>query len=160
MKEKATFAAGCFWHVQEAFEKVEGIVKTTAGYSGGRMKNPTYEDVCSGETGHAEAVQVEFNPKKVSYRKLLEVFWQIHDPTQLNRQGHDVGEQYRSVIFCHNAKQKKMAEESRKAEQKKYSNLITTQILPAPEFYPAEEYHQHYYRKHKILGLRKMFRCA
>lgn len=144
---KATFAAGCFWHVQEDFDKVDGVVRTTVGYSGGKTKNPKYEQVCDGDTGHAESVLVEYDPAKISYEKLLEAFWALHDPTQLNRQGPDVGEQYRSVIFYHDQIQKRAAEKSLKEEQKKLKSRIVTQIVPAPEFYPAEEYHQKYYAK-------------
>ena len=147
--EKATFGAGCFWHVEEAFRNVKGVVKTTVGYSGGKMSNPRYEDVCTQETGHAEAVQVEFDPSRVSYEKLLDVFWSNHDPTQLNRQGQDVGTQYRSAIFYHNPEQKKLAIASKEKLQKsgKYSKPIVTEILPASEFYKAEEYHQQYLEK-------------
>lgn len=147
--EKATFAAGCFWGVEEAFRKTRGVVNTMVGYTGGNMKNPSYEDVCSDATGHAEAVQVQFDPKKVPYEKLLDIFWQNHDPTQLNRQGPDVGSQYRSAIFCHNESQKKAALKSRQMLEKsgKYSKPIVTEIAPAAEFYKAEEYHQKYLAK-------------
>ena len=147
--ETATFAAGCFWGVEEAFRKTKGVINTMVGYTGGKMKNPTYEGVCSDETGHAEAVQIEFYPKKVSYEKLLDIFWQNHDPTQLNRQGPDVGSQYRSAIFYHTEKQKKAALKSKEILDKsgKYSRPIATQILPAADFYKAEEYHQRYLEK-------------
>lgn len=147
--EKATFAAGCFWGVEEAFRKTKGVVNTMVGYTGGKMKNPTYEDVCSDETGHAEAVQVEFDPKKVSYEKLLDTFWQNHDPTQLNMQGPDVGSQYRSAVFYHNERQRKAAIKSKETLNKsgKYSKPIVTGILPAADFYKAEEYHQRYLEK-------------
>lgn len=147
MTEKATFGAGCFWHVEEAFREIKGVVKTEAGYMGGTMKNPTYEDVCTDETGHAEVVQVEFDPKIVSYEKLLEVFWMIHDPTQKNRQGPDEGTQYRSAIFYHSEEQKKVAEKSLKETQKKFKEKIATEIKKAGMFYPAEEYHQKYLLK-------------
>src|SRR3989338_7153726 len=142
----ATFAAGCFWHVEEDFMHMKGVIKTTVGYSGGNMENPTYKDVCSDETGHAEAVQVEFDPKQVSYEKLLEVFWENHDPTQLNRQGPDAGTQYRSAIFYHDEKQKEMAIKSKNKIEKsgKFKKPIMTEIVPAKEFYKAEEYHQRY----------------
>lgn len=146
--EKATFAAGCFWGVQAAFDQTKGVLRTEVGYTGGTTKNPTYEDVCSDETGHAEAVLVEFDPKKVSYQELLEIFWKIHDPTQFNRQGPDVGTQYRSAIFYHSKKQKAAALASKEKAQKKFKRPIATKIENAKEFYPAEEYHQKYYKKH------------
>jgi peptide methionine sulfoxide reductase msrA/msrB len=145
--EKALFAAGCFWHVQEDFDKMEGVVKTTVGYTGGKTKNPTYEQVCGGNTGHAESILVEFDPKKTTYKKLVEAFWTLHDPTQKNRQGPDVGEQYRSAIFYQDENQKKIAEKSLKDEEKKRKTKFATQILLAKEFYPAEDYHQKYYAK-------------
>ncbi len=151
MTEKATFAAGCFWHVETAFCSVKGVVSTRVGYTGGDFSNPTYQDVCSGGTGHAEAVEIEFDPSEVSYEKLLDIFWDIHDPTQLNRQGLDIGAQYRSAIFYHGEEQKKAAIASIDAVQKlpKYrSRKVVTQILPAPEFWQAEEYHQKYLAKH------------
>ena len=147
--QKATFGAGCFWHVEEAFRKVKGVTSTTVGYMGGTLKNPTYEDVCSDKTGHAEVVQVEYDPSKISYGKILGVFWSIHEPTTLNRQGPDVGTQYRSVIFYHNEEQKKLALKSKESLEKsgKYKNNIVTEIRPASEFYRAEEYHQRYLEK-------------
>ena len=151
--ETATFAAGCFWHVEEAFGKVEGVIGTMVGYTGGKMKNPTYKAVCSDETGHAEAVHIEFDPKVVSYEGLLDVFWKIHDPTQLNRQGLDVGTQYRSAIFYHNEKQKKAAIISKEKQQKKLKNKIATQIAPIKDFYKAEEYHQKYFEKNKVANI-------
>ena len=154
--EKAMFGAGCFWHVEQAFGKVDGVVETAVGYAGGSMKNPKYEDVCSDETGHAEVVEVTYNPSKVKYEKLLDVFWNIHDPTQLNKQGHDVGTQYRSVIFYFNGQQKKKAIESKNMleKSKKYSKPIATEIKPAAQFFRAEEYHQKYLQK------RGLFSCA
>lgn len=148
--ETATFAAGCFWGVEETFRKTKGVVNTMVGYTGGNMKNPSYEDVCSDETGHAEAVQIEFDPKKVSYEKLLDIFWQNHDPTQLNRQGPDIGSQYRSAVFYHNEKQRKAALKSKEMLGKsgKYNKPIVTEILPAADFYRAEEYHQKYRQLH------------
>ena len=145
----ATFAAGCFWQVEEAFSKVNGVVSTMVGYTGGKTKNPTYEKVCTDATGHAEAVHVEFNPSKVSYEELLVVFWSIHDPTQLNRQGPDVGSQYRSAIFYYSNKQKKPAEKLKiKLEEfKELKGKIRTQIEPAGKFYRAEDYHQRYLEK-------------
>ena len=146
--EKATFGAGCFWGVEAAFREVKGVIDVTSGYSGGNTENPSYEQVCSNRTGHAEAVLVKFDPKKVSYAKLLQTFWSIHDPTQFNRQGPDVGSQYRSVIFCHNERQKKAALASKARQQSKYREKIVTEILSAGEFYRAEEYHQRYLEKH------------
>ncbi len=145
--EKATFAAGCFWGVEETFRTTEGVVSTMVGYTGGSTSNPTYEQVCSNATGHAEAVQVEFNPKLVSYVDLLHVFWSLHDPTTMNGQGLDIGSQYRSAIFYHGAEQKKAAEKSLKEEQKNYTNKIVTEIVPAGKFWKAEEYHQKYLMK-------------
>ena len=145
--EKATLAAGCFWGVEAAFRQIKGVKSTRVGYTGGEMKNPSYEDVCTDETGHAEAVEVTFDQIKAPYKDLLKVFWQNHNPTQLNRQGPDVGTQYRSAIFYHNAKQKKDAESSLKEEQKKYKNKIVTQILKAEDFFEAEDYHQQYLEK-------------
>ncbi len=145
--EKATFAAGCFWGVDAVFERTEGVEKTTVGYTGGKTKNPTYEQVCTGKTGHAEAVQIIYNPKIITYEQLLETFWMIHDPTQKNRQGPDIGTQYRSAIFYHNQEQKHMAEESKKQKEKYLEVKIQTEITLAKEFYPAEEYHQKYLKK-------------
>lgn len=145
--EIATFAAGCFWGVESAFRVVQGVLSTKVGYTGGSTKNPTYEHVCSDKTGHAEAVQVEFDPKQVSYHELLTVFWNCHDPTQLNRQGPDVGDQYRSAIFYHNEQQKKAALASQETMQQEYRGKIVTQILPASQFYNAEDYHQQYLEK-------------
>ena len=149
--EKASFAAGCFWGVQAAFDKIKGVVKTTVGYTGGDFQNPSYEQVCSDKTGHAEAILLEFNPKIVSYEKLLEIFWKIHDPTTINRQGPDVGSQYRSAIFYYNDEQRITALNSRDKEAKKYKNKIVTQIVKMKEFYPAEDYHQKYYLTHKVV---------
>lgn len=150
--EVATFAAGCFWHVQEGFDAVDGVVATTAGYAGGTKENPTYWEVHEGNTGHAESVRVEFDPSKVSYKELLDVFWRMHDPTTPNRQGPDVGAQYRSVIFFHSKKQEKEARESKDklGGSGKYKKPIVTEIVPAGEFYPAEEEHQKYYLKHGV----------
>jgi peptide methionine sulfoxide reductase msrA/msrB len=145
----ATFGAGCFWGVELTFENVPGVINAKSGYSGGHQQNPTYKDVCSDESGHAEVVQVEYDPSKVSYEKLLEVFWDYHDPTQLNRQGPDVGTQYRSVVFYHSPEQKAAAEASLAALRTsgKHKKPIVTQIEPAQTFYAAEDYHQDYLRK-------------
>jgi len=148
-KESAIFAAGCFWGVEEAFRTLKGVVETTAGYTGGSLKNPSYGQVCSGKTGHAEAVKVSFNPAIISYKELLEVFWSIHDPTQKDMQGPDVGRQYHSAIFYINESQRKEALASLKALENsgKFSKPIATEISKASEFYPAEEYHQKYVQK-------------
>ncbi|MFH1726499.1 MAG: bifunctional methionine sulfoxide reductase B/A protein [Elusimicrobiota bacterium] len=148
-RETATFAAGCFWGVEAAFAKAEGVLDTTVGYTGGRLKDPTYEQVCGHRTGHAEAVRVAFDPKRTSYEKLLELFWDIHDPTSLDRQGPDVGSQYRSAVFYHTPKQKRTASASKEELERsgRHGRGIVTQIAPAGDFYPAEEYHQDYYRK-------------
>lgn len=148
--EKATFAAGCFWHVEDTFRQIEGVAVTRVGYIGGSTKSPTYEQVCTDKTGHAEAVEVTFNPALVSYEELLDVFWASHDPTTRNRQGPDVGTQYRSAIFTHDALQAKAAEASRDRAQERFPRPIVTEIAPATEFYEAEEYHQQYYEKRGI----------
>jgi peptide-methionine (S)-S-oxide reductase len=148
--QKATFAAGCFWGVEAAFQQVKGVVSTQVGYTGGHVDHPTYEMVCSHTTGHAESVEVTFDPAKVSYKQLLDVFWQIHDPTQGNRQGWDMGSNYRSAIFYHSPEQKAEAEASLKEEQPKHKKPITTEITAAPTFWRAEEYHQKYDQKHGV----------
>jgi len=147
---KATFGAGCFWHVEDLLHKTKGVKSTAVGYIGGQLPNPTYEEVCTDKTGHAEAVEVDYDPDKISYKELLDVFWANHNPTTLNRQGPDVGIQYRSAIFYHNEKQKEIAENSKKSLEKsgKYDSPIVTEIVPAPTFYKAEEYHQKYFKKH------------
>ena len=152
--EKATFAAGCFWGVEEAFRELKGVKETIVGYSGGNMKNPGYGDVCSGKTGHAEAVEVRFDPQEISYRELLGVFWKIHDPTTMNRQGPDIGSQYRSAIFFHSKEQEQIARKSKEALEKsgKYEVRIVTEIVPATDFYTAEDYHQKYYLKRGMAG--------
>jgi peptide-methionine (S)-S-oxide reductase len=147
MTKKATFGAGCFWGVEAAFRQIEGVTRTEAGYEGGALENPSYEDVCSHTTGHAEVVEVTYDPERVSYDELLRVFWDKHDPTQLNRQGWDVGDQYRSVVFVHDEEQRAAAEASKQREQARWSRPIVTQVVPAETFYPAEDYHQQYLEK-------------
>jgi len=149
---KAVFAAGCFWGVEDAFRQVKGVTSTAVGYTGGHTKNPTYKEVCTDTTGHAEAVEVDFNPAQVSYRELLAVFFQSHDPTQLNRQGPDYGKQYRSAIFYQDAEQEAAARESKEALEKAglFKRPIVTQIAPVSDFYRAEEYHQQYFEKQGI----------
>jgi len=149
---KATFAAGCFWHVEDLFRKVKGVSSATSGYTGGAMPNPSYQDVCTDRTGHAEAVQVEYDPEQVSYDELLKVFWENHNPTTLNRQGPDVGTQYRSAIFFHDAEQEKTAKESMKNLQESMpEKKVVTEITPAKEFFKAEEYHQRYFEKQGLI---------
>src|SRR5258708_755296 len=146
---KGTFAAGCFWGVAATFRQIPGVSATRVGYTGGDLKNPTYKDVCSDRTGHAEAVEVEYDPAKVSYEDLLTVFWENHDPTQLNRQGPDFGTQYRSAIFYHSPEQEQAAQTSKRELEKshRYSRPIVTEIMPAVTFYEAEDYHQQYLEK-------------
>ena len=146
--QQAAFAAGCFWGIEKEFRQVKGVINTAVGYSGGQTKNPTYEQVCTGKTGHAETVLVEFDPALVAYDQLLDTFWNLHDPTTLNRQGPDVGEQYRSIIFYHNEEQKKAALASRDKKQKGLSQPIVTEIIPAVDLWRAEEHHQRYFDKH------------
>ena len=152
MAEIATFGAGCFWGVEAAFQRVPGVIDTAVGYSGGETPNPTYEDVCTNETGHAEVVQVTFDPAKVSYEQLLDVFWQAHDPTQVNRQGPDFGAQYRTAIFFHSPEQEAAAKKSLAAldDIGKFKRRIATEITPAGAFYRAEEYHQKYLQKRGV----------
>jgi peptide-methionine (S)-S-oxide reductase len=147
--EKATFAAGCFWGVEAAFRRVDGVVSTAVGYAGGSFENPTYEDVCSGQTGHAEVVQLEFDPAKVSYDRLLDLFWEVHDPTTLNRQGPDIGTQYRSAIFTHGPEQEDAARTSKARAQAsgRFRHPIVTEIAPASAYWQAEDYHQQYFEK-------------
>ncbi len=146
--ETATFAAGCFWGVEDTFMKKKGVKATSVGYTGGNFSNPTYEDVCTDKTGHAEAIQLRFDPREVSYEELLDLFWSIHDPTTKNRQGPDIGSQYRSTIFYHTAEQENIAKKSKQdLDDSKFQNKIVTEIVPATTFYPAEKYHQKYYQK-------------
>ncbi|MHA1279068.1 MAG: peptide-methionine (S)-S-oxide reductase MsrA [Candidatus Helarchaeota archaeon] len=153
MIETAIFAAGCFWNVDSAFRQVKGIISTTVGYTGGTVESPTYKEVCTGKTGHVEAVKVEYNPDLISYKDLLEIFWAIHDPTQLNMQWPDIGTQYRSVIFYLTETQRRLASSSKEKLEKSrtFSRPIVTEILSAKPFYRAEEYHQNYYEKNKII---------
>ena len=159
---KATFAGGCFWCMEEALDKVDGVVSTTSGYTGGRLKNPTYEDVSAGGTGHTESVEILYDPAKVTYAKLLEVFWRNIDPTTPNRQFCDGGNQYRSAIFFHDETQKRLAEDSKKAleKTKPFKEAIATEIAPASAFYPAEEYHQNFYEKNPIRYKVYKFNCG
>jgi peptide-methionine (S)-S-oxide reductase len=152
--EKATFAAGCFWGVEAEFRNLDGVTATAVGYTGGHTSEPTYRDVCNHTTGHAEAVRIEFDPARISYEQLLEEFWKLHDPTQLNRQGPDVGDQYRSAIFFHSPEQEEIATRSRDAAQPSHKRPIVTEITPATMFWPAEEYHQRYFEKTGISSCR------
>ena len=147
--QMATFAAGCFWGVEEAFTKIKGVKSTRVGYIGGNLQNPSYEDVCTDRTGHAEALQVKYDPKEVSYEELLDLFWSIHNPTTKNRQGPDIGSQYRSIIFYHTPEQESIAKKSKQEldASNKFQNKIVTEIVPAITFYQAEDYHQKYYQK-------------
>ena len=149
MSEIATFGAGCFWGVEANFRRIPGVIDVVSGYSGGHTQNPTYRDVCTDTTGHAEVVQVTFDPSKVSYEQLLDVFWGIHDPTQVNRQGPDFGKQYRTAIFYHSPEQEAAAKKSKQAldASGKFYHAIATEITPAGPFWPAEEYHQRYLDK-------------
>ena len=149
-KEKATFGAGCFWGVEAAFRSVPGVTDVASGYAGGNTENPTYKEVCTDTTGHAEVVEVEFDAARVSFDQLLEVLWNTHDPTTPNRQGPDIGSQYRSAVFCHNPEQQAEAEASvkRLTVSGRFANPVVTEITPAPRFYRAEEYHQRYFEKH------------
>lgn len=154
-KDIATFAAGCFWGVEDSFRQVPGVLDVTVGYTGGLLLNPTYEDVCAGNTGHAEAVQITYDTDKVSYGQLLDIFWKNHNPTTLNRQGPDRGTQYRSAVFFHNDEQKNTASSSKSALglNKVFADPVVTEIVPAEVFWPAEEYHQQYFAKKGIRGV-------
>jgi peptide-methionine (S)-S-oxide reductase len=149
--DTATFGTGCFWCTEAVFEQLNGVVKVTSGYSGGNVPNPSYKQVCTGETGHAECVQILYEPDKISFDELLEVFWQVHDPTTLNQQGADIGTQYRSAIFYHDAAQKEKAEKYKRElnDSGAFSKPVVTEISPAQKFYPAEDYHQEYYANNK-----------
>lgn len=156
MMEWVTFAAGCFWGVEAEFRKLQGVVSTTVGYTGGDFRDPTYFDVCTGATGHAEAVLVQFDPAQISYQQLLHAFWSTHDPTSVNRQGADVGNQYRSAIFFHTTEQEAAARRGKELldASGKYGRPVATQIVPATAFYHAEEYHQRYFEKHAVASCR------
>ena len=143
--ELATYGGGCFWCVEAIFQRLDGVKSVTSGYAGGKRENPTYKEVCGGDTGHAEVIQIEFDPKKISYAQLLDVFWQAHDPTTLNRQGADRGTQYRSIILYHDEHQKQVAEASKRAAAGQFRDPIVTEIVPLTKFYKAEGYHQNYY---------------
>ncbi len=147
--QKATFAAGCFWGVEEAFRKLKGVKSTMVGYTGGKLENPSYEDVCTDETGHAETIQVQYDPNEISYEQLLNVFWSVHDPTTKDRQGPDIGSQYRSMISYHTLEQETLAKKSKEQLERsgKFKRKIVTEIVPASTFYKAEDYHQKYYEK-------------
>ncbi len=147
--EVVTLGAGCFWCIEAAYKQFPGVISATSGYMGGSVKNPTYDDICTGSTGHAEVVQVVFDPKKITFEKVLAWFWDLHDPTTLNRQGNDVGDQYRSAIYYNSDEQKKVAESSKAAAQANFKDPIVTEITKASEFYPAENYHQNYYKENK-----------
>ncbi len=152
--KKATFGAGCFWGVESSFTKLKGVVNTKVGYMGGHVENPSYEQVCTDKTGHVEVVQLEYDPELISYDELLENFWNIHDPTQKNRQGPDKGTQYKSIIFYHDGEQKRIAEKSKEKlnKSKKYRKEIQTEIKPAEDFWVAEDYHQKYFQKNPGFG--------
>jgi peptide-methionine (S)-S-oxide reductase len=150
--ETATFGGGCFWCMEAVFERLPGVRSVTSGFAGGHTENPTYHEVCGGDTGHAEVTQIEFDPAKISYPRLVEVFWQAHDPTSLNRRGADEGTQYRSVIFYHDEKQRLLAEKSKLAAQADFHKPIVTEIVPFKKFYKAEEYHQGYFDAHTDAG--------
>jgi peptide-methionine (S)-S-oxide reductase len=145
--QTATLGGGCFWCVEAVYERMPGILAVTSGYAGGQTENPTYDDICTGRTGHAEVVQIEFDPEKISYDKVIDLFWDAHDPTTLNRQGADVGTQYRSIILTENADQERLANESLARAQSRFSSPIVTEIVPLEKFYPAEDYHQDFARR-------------
>ena len=153
-REQATFGGGCFWCLEAVYEQLKGVEKAESGYAGGHVVNPTYEAVCEGTTGHAEVVQVTYDPKQVSFKELLEVFFTIHDPTTLNRQGYDIGTQYRSAVYHHSPEQKAVAEQviADLTQKKVWKNRIVTEVTPLAVFYPAEEYHRQYYRRNPMAG--------
>lgn len=148
--EKATLGGGCFWCVEAVYERLPGVLSVTSGYAGGQTENPTYEQIGTGKTGHAEVVQIEYDPGKISYQKIVDLFWDAHDPTTLNRQGADVGTQYRSIILTEDEGQKTIAGESKARAQAKFQSPIVTEIVPLPKFYPAEDYHQDFYRENPM----------
>jgi peptide-methionine (S)-S-oxide reductase len=148
--EKATLGGGCFWCVEAVYERLPGVLAVTSGYAGGQSENPTYEQIGTGKTGHAEVVQIEYDPAKISYEKIVDLFWDAHDPTTLNRQGADVGTQYRSIILTANDEEARLAEESKARAQAKFKSPIVTEIVPLPKFYPAEDYHQDFYRENPM----------
>jgi peptide-methionine (S)-S-oxide reductase len=155
-RQLATFGGGCFWCLEAVLQRIEGVLSVTSGYAAGTTPNPTYEQVCTGETGHAEVVQVAFDPSMITYEELLDLFWQMHDPTTLNRQGADVGTQYRSIILTADEAQKSAAERSRKKAQKDFHDPIVTEIRPLDTFWKAEDYHQNYYNSHTNVGYCRM----
>ena len=148
--EKATLGGGCFWCVEAVYERMPGILSVTSGYAGGRTDNPTYEDICTGKTGHAEVVQIEYDPEKISYEKIIDLFWDAHDPTTLNRQGADVGTQYRSIILTGDDDEARIAKESKERAQANFKSPIVTEIVPLEKFYPAEDDHQDFYRENPM----------
>ncbi len=150
--ESATFGGGCFWCMEAVFQRVPGVIRSVSGYSGGKTENPTYEDICAHGSGHAEVIQIEFDPAVISYAKVLEIFFESHDPTTLNRQGADEGDQYRSVIFYHDAEQQKLAAQAKLAAQKEYADPVVTEIVPLKKFWRAEDYHQDYFNQHPNQG--------
>jgi peptide-methionine (S)-S-oxide reductase len=160
MEQKATFGAGCFWGVEAAFRRLDGVTATAVGYAGGRTDDPSYREVCSHTTGHAEVVEVTYDPERITYEQLLATFWAEHDPTQLNRQGPDVGDQYRSVIFVHDEEQRRAAEDSRERVQARISRPVVTVIEDAPTFWPAEDYHQQYLEKRGLASCNVGLRAA
>jgi len=148
--EKAILGGGCFWCVEAVYERMPGIVSVTSGYAGGQKENPTYEDICTGKTGHAEVVQIEYDPDKISYEKIIDLFWDAHDPTTLNRQGADVGTQYRSIILTGSDEEARIANKSKERAQSGFKSPIVTEIVPLTKFYPAEDYHQDFYRENPM----------
>ena len=146
----ATLGGGCFWCVEAVYERMPGILSVTSGYAGGQTENPTYDDICTGKTGHAEVVQIEYNPEKISYEKIIDLFWNAHDPTTLNRQGADVGTQYRSIILTGDDDEARIAKESKERAQAKFRSPIVTEIVPLEKFYPAEDHHQDFYRENPM----------